>query len=111
MMFHITHNWVHITGGKNFEICQGKNEEGLPVFRPHRTSMSVVFPAPELPTSAVSTPGWKAPLQSHSRRSMVEPSTTAARGPIFSGSVVLSALSVSENQPLVVPPGRVGKGR
>lgn len=65
--------------------------KALPDFLPASTSMSVVFPAPELPTRAVKTPGWKAPLQSPSRRSMVTPSTTAARGPTFSGSVVFTA--------------------
>ncbi len=34
------------------------------VFRPASTSMSVVLPAPEAPTSAVSTPGRNEPLTS-----------------------------------------------
>lgn len=50
----------------------------IPVFRPARTSMSVVLPAPELPIRAVSTPGSKAPLQSRSSRSIVVLPTTAA---------------------------------
>ena len=49
--------------------------------------MSVVFPAPLLPTSAVRMPGLKLPLQWFSSCSMFLPSTTAALGPSFSGSV------------------------
>lgn len=64
-----------------------------PVFLPHSTFMRVVFPAPELPTRAVRTPGWNAPLQLHRRRNIVVPFTSAACGPAFSGSVLLSACS------------------
>lgn len=57
------------------------------VLRPASTSMSVVLPAPLLPTSAVRMPGLKLPLQWFNSCSMFLPSTTAAFGPSFSGSV------------------------
>ena len=65
--------------------------EGAPVLRPARTSIRVVLPAPELPTRAVRMPGRKMPEQSLSSCSMVVPSTSAALGPCFSGSVVSMA--------------------
>ena len=66
----------------------------MPVLRPQSTSMRVVFPAPELPTRAVRTPGWNAPLHSQSRQSIVTPSTRAALGPTFSGSVLFRAYRI-----------------
>ncbi|KAL0915357.1 hypothetical protein M5K25_015769 [Dendrobium thyrsiflorum] len=47
-----------------------------PVFLPAKTSMRVVLPAPLTPTSAVSTPGLKAPvtLTSNCNRSSKMPS-------------------------------------
>ena len=53
---------------------QGEREtHGAPVLRPARTSMRVVFPAPDTPTRAVRMPGWKAPLTSFSSCSMSLP--------------------------------------
>jgi len=58
---------------------------GVLVLRPAMTSMSVVLPAPDEPTSAVSTPGRNAPLHARSSCSIGRPSTATARG-VFSSS-------------------------
>lgn len=47
--------------------------------RPASTFMSVVLPAPELPMSAVKTPGRNAPLQPDSSCSMLVPPTSTTR--------------------------------
>ncbi len=75
-------------------LCMGDSL----VLRPASTSISVVLPAPELPTRAVKMPGRNAPLTSFSSCSIFLPPKSAARGPSFSGSVLTSCRHVGAAQ-------------
>ena len=58
--------------GLLFQVCMAAppfTSAASPVLRPARTSMRVVFPAPETPMRQVSTPGRKQPLMSVSSTS------------------------------------------